>query len=82
MNKKIHIKKIGKIPLEEFLIFLLLESYVSVLFHQKLIDKWNNPKDPIVKVTEIIRDIHSMHSRAIYSMYKRYLAGGFIITKK
>jgi len=71
-----------KIPLEELLIYLILNSYVSVQYHQELIDKWNNPKDPIVTVTTIIRDIHSMHGRAIYSIYKRYLDGGFIFKKK
>ena len=70
-----------KIPLEEFLIYLILESYVSVLTHQKLIDKWNNPQDPIVRATTIIRDIHSMNGRAIYSIYKRYLDGEFLIKK-
>ena len=71
----------GKFPLEEFLIYLMLESHVSVLTHQELIDKWNNPKDPIVRATIIIRDIHSMNGRAIYSIYKRYLDGGFVLKK-
>ena len=71
-----------KVPLEEFLIYLMLESHRSVLTHQELIDKYDNPKDPIVKTTTIIRDIYSMNGMMIYSVYKRYLDGGFIFKKK
>ena len=70
MAKKIFIKKMKKIPLEEFLIYLILESYVSVLTHQELIDKWNNPKDLVQRSAVMLRDVHKIYGKFASMIYR------------
>lgn len=80
-SKKNFKKKIDKITLEEFLTFLLLESHISVLYNQELIDKWNNPEDIMVRAAVLIRDTHKMYGRMLLFLYKRCKDKGFVIKR-
>ena len=57
-------------PVILILKYTLLESYSSVLYHQKLIDKWNEPEDAIQRAAVIIRDIHKMYGRILFGILK------------
>jgi len=67
------IKKMEKIPLEEFLIFQILESHKWVLEYQSLIDEWDNPKDVLVRCVVILRDTHKKYGRLAHFGLTRLL---------
>ena len=62
MNKKITTKTILEL--------MMMESYVGVLRHQKLIDKWNNPEDIIQRSAVLIRDVHQFYGKFAYVIYQ------------
>ncbi len=47
---------------------LITDSHKSVLYHQKLIDKWNDPEDIAVRAAVLIKKIHSSYGEGIYSI--------------
>lgn len=49
----------------------ICDAYSSILYHQKLIDKWKDPKDIAQRAATIIRDIHKMHGRTLFSVLKQ-----------
>ena len=50
---------------------VICDAYESVLYHQKLIEKWNMPEDIAQRSAVIIRDIHKMYGKAFYSVLKQ-----------
>lgn len=40
------------------------------MYHQKLIDKWNDPKDAIQRAAVIILQIHQLYGREAFAVYK------------
>ena len=50
---------------------VICDSYKSILYHQKLIDKWNDPADIAQRAATVIRDIHKMYGNAFYSVLKQ-----------
>ncbi len=59
-------------PVILILKYTLLESYSSVLYHQKLIDKWSDPEDLAQRAAVIIRDIHKMYGRVLFRILKNH----------
>lgn len=49
---------------------LITDSYKSILYHQKLIDKWDNPDDIATRVAVIIKEIHSLYGKGIFCVLK------------
>ncbi len=50
---------------------LICDSHSSVLYHQKLINKWNDPDDIMQRAAVIIRDIHKMYGNAFFTVLKQ-----------
>lgn len=48
----------------------IFEAYSSILYHQKLIDEWDDPEDIAQRAAVIISDIHKMYGRAMFSVLK------------
>ena len=46
----------------------LLRSYRSVKFHQRLIDKWNDPKDFAQRAAVLIKEVHELYGRAAFTV--------------
>ena len=52
--------------------FGIIDSYRSVIYHQKLIDEWDKPDDDIMtRVAVVIRDIHKMYGSMLYTVLKQ-----------
>jgi len=50
---------------------LIADSYKSVLYHQKLVDKWNDSEDFATRAAVIIKEVHSLYGRGIYRVLKQ-----------
>lgn len=48
----------------------MVDAYRSILYHQKLIDEWNDPKDIAQRAAVIIRKIHEYYGRDAYAVLK------------
>lgn len=59
-----------KIKSKNLLIYGMLNSHRSVLYHQKLIDEWDDPKGIVTQATVIIRDIHGFYGTVLYEIYE------------
>lgn len=59
-----------KKKLKNLLIYGMLESHRGVLCHQKLINKWNDPKGIVTQTAVIIRDIHGLYGVILYKIYE------------
>ena len=56
--------------LKDLLTYWMLDSHCSVLYHQKLIDKWDDPKGIVTQAAVIIRDIHGLYGVKLYKIYE------------
>lgn len=59
-----------KITTKAILELMMLESYIGVMQHQKLIDTWDNPKDIIQRSAVLIRDVHKFYGKFAYVIYQ------------
>jgi len=59
-----------KITTKAIVELMILESYIGVLRHQKLVDKWNNPKDIVQRSAVMLRDTHRTYGRFASSIYR------------
>jgi len=64
------IDKRKKIKSKDLLIYGMLESHLSVLYHQKLIDKWDDPKESIQRAAVVIRTIHGLYGVLLHEIYE------------
>ena len=53
---------------ETLLKLIMLSSYDSIKYHEKLIEEWNKPQDMARQVAIIIKDIHSMYGRGAFAV--------------
>lgn len=58
-----------KPTIKDIVEFMILESYGAVLRHQRLIDKWNDPKGIVSQAAVIIRDTHEIYGRFASVIY-------------
>jgi len=55
---------------KDILIYWMLDSHRSVLYHQKLIDKWDDPKDSLQRAAVVIRTVHELYGKLLYDIYE------------
>ena len=48
----------------------MLNSYTSAKYHQGLIDKWNDPKDAIVRCAVLLKKVHELYGREAFEVFK------------
>ena len=60
----------SKLPPEELLKFVIVDSYRSIQYHQELIDKWNDPNDIAQRAAVVIKEIHSLYLRMLQNNCK------------
>lgn len=48
----------------------MLGSHQSAQYCQRLIDKWNDPKDAIQRAAVLIKKIHMMYGREAFEVFK------------
>ena len=59
-----------KLTTRNILEFIILESNNEVKFHQKLIDKWDDPKDIAQRAAVLLRDVHKMYGELAFEIYQ------------
>lgn len=50
--------------------FMMVKSYCETQRYQKLIDKWNDPKDIAQRAAVLIRDVHKLYGKSAYVIYQ------------
>ncbi|KKK72421.1 hypothetical protein LCGC14_2904040 [marine sediment metagenome] len=50
--------------------FGIFSAYISGLFHQKLIDEWNDPTDIATRAAVLIKDTHEVYAGLLLSILK------------
>lgn len=58
-----------KPTIKDLVEYMILESYTGVLKYQRLIDKWNDPKDVMQGVAVTLRDVHEMYGKFASIIY-------------
>ncbi len=49
--------------------FMILESYTGVMKYQRLIDKWDDPKDIVKQAAVMLRDVHEIYGKFASIIY-------------
>ena len=55
---------------EEILKLAMISSYESVKYHEKLIEKWNDPKDVTQRAAVVILNIHELYGKMAFVVLK------------
>lgn len=55
---------------KDLLIYGMLDSYRQVLYHQKLIDTWNDPKDIAQRAAVLLRNTNRLYGVLLYEIYE------------
>jgi len=62
-------RKMKKLKMKDVLEYMLMMSFVEVEFFQKLIDKWDDPKDIVQRAAVLLRDTHKMYGGLLGVIY-------------
>jgi len=49
--------------------FMILESYTGILRYQRLIDKWDDPKDIVKQAAVMLREVHEIYGKFATMIY-------------
>ncbi len=55
---------------EDVLKLAMAKSYESVKYHEKLIEKWNDPQDITQRAAVVILEIHKMYGSIAFTVFK------------
>jgi len=55
---------------EDLLKITMTCSYESVMYHEKLIAKWNDPQDIAQRAAVVILNIHKMYGKVAFTVFK------------
>ncbi len=55
---------------EDVLKLAMAKSYESVKYHEKLIEKWNDPQDITQRAAVVILEIHKMYGSLAFAVFK------------